>query len=211
MLGASPFSQRSRKSLLVLERTVIYRNHRGIEILTLDMNAQSPSRGFITSNTISASMDSVHHFQDRRLITTDHKGRLYLLNIDFPRMKIEFQYNTVVRNSLSHIRWPLHQMLLVSKGFYSHRHLSLGAEKRNARTLPAACIHRSNPGTCHCASYLRFPMALAGRPRSDDVTPQIVGVKSQAKSQASKQSYHYFRSLWKCIPLGKKMRSPGRT
>lgn len=74
---------------------------RGIDIISLIGNAASPSDGFVTSKTISVPMATLHYLQDRRVMTTDSDGRLFLLDIDCPEVKIEFQHNRDVRLEFS--------------------------------------------------------------------------------------------------------------
>lgn len=53
----------------------------------------NPNEGLVTSKTISAPMASLHYFQDKRIITSDSTGRVFLLHVDHPQVKIEFQHN----------------------------------------------------------------------------------------------------------------------
>ena len=51
------------------------------------------NRGLMTSTTMWVPMTLLHYFQDKRIITSDFDGRIFLLHLDHPQVKIEFQHN----------------------------------------------------------------------------------------------------------------------
>lgn len=74
---------------------------RGIDIMSLVGNATNPSDGFVISKTIPIPMSTLCYFQDRRVITMDSNGHLFLLDIDHPQVKIEFQHSRDVSFDLA--------------------------------------------------------------------------------------------------------------
>jgi len=97
----------------------------GIEILSLDLNASHPNHCFFTSKRIPIAMASVLRFQGRRLIVKDSQQRLFLLNIDYPQTRIEFQHNKAVSiPALSPIVWLFIPSLVIidAHRFCAHGH-----------------------------------------------------------------------------------------